>query len=70
MSLILGFGMCLSMGVLSDGKYFVLGIILGIFGIIGVSVNYFIYKKILTNSKDKYAGDIIRLANEIAEKNK
>lgn len=70
MSLILGFGMCLSMGVLADGKYFVLGIILGIFGIIGLSVNYLIYKKILTNSKDKYAGDIIRLANEIAEKNK
>ena len=46
MSLILGFGMCLSMGVLADGKYFVLGIILGIFGIIGLSVNYLIYKKI------------------------
>lgn len=46
---------------------FVLGIIIGIFGIIGVSTNYFSYKKILTNSKAKYAQDIIRLANEIAE---
>lgn len=69
MSLILGIGMCLSMGVLADGDYFVLGIIIGIFGIIGVSTNYFSYKKILTNSKEKYASDIIRLANEIAKEN-
>ena len=67
MSLILGWGMCLSMGILVEGKYFVLGIIVGIIGLIGVSTNYFSYKKILANSKAKYAQDIIRLANEIAE---
>lgn len=67
MSLILGLGMCLSMGILVEGKYFVLGIIVGIIGLIGVSTNYFSYKKILANSKAKYAQDIIRLANEIAE---
>lgn len=67
MSLILGVGMCLSMGVLAEGKLFTLGIIIGILGLIGVSTNYFSYKKILANSKAKYAGDIIRLANEIAE---
>lgn len=67
MSLILGLGMCLSMGVLANGKYFILGIIIGIIGIAGISVNYFIYKKILKSSKEKYASDIIRLANEIAK---
>ena len=48
----------------------ILGIVIGIFGLIGVSTNYFSYKKILENSKAKYAQDIIRLANEIAENDK
>lgn len=65
MSLILGIGMCLSMKVI--GNSFVLGIIIGIIGIIGVSVNYPIYRKILKSSKEKYAYDIIKLANEISE---
>ncbi len=65
MSLVLGIGMCLSMKVI--GNSFILGIIIGIIGIIGVSVNYPIYKKILKSSKEKYAYDIIKLANEISE---
>lgn len=67
MSLILGLGMCLSMNVIGNGKFILLGIVIGILGLIGVSTNYFSYKKILANSRDKYAQDIIRLANEIAE---
>ncbi len=67
MSLILGLGMCLSMGVIGNGKFIALGIIIGIIGIVGVSTNYFSYKKILKESKEKYAQDIIRLANEISE---
>ncbi len=67
MSLILGLGMCLSMGVLADGKFFVLGIFIGIIGLAGVSINYFAYKRILETSKSKYSQDIIRLANEIAK---
>ena len=70
MSLILGLGMSLSMNVIGNGKFTVLGIVIGIFGIIGVSTNYFSYKKILKNSKEKYAQDIIRLANEIAKSEK
>ena len=67
MSLILGLGMCFSMGVIGNGKFIALGIIIGIIGIVGVSTNYFSYKKILKESKEKYAQDIIRLANEISE---
>ena len=52
------------------GKIIGLGIVIGIFGLIGVITNYFSYKKILENSKAKYAQDIIRLANEIAEEDK
>ena len=67
-SLILGTGMSLAMGVIGGGTALMvtLGIVIGLIGITGVSVNYTIYKKILTNSKNKYASDIIKLANEIA----
>mgnify|MGYP006934511225 FL=1 len=69
MALVFGVGMCLSMKVIGSGTIsLVLGIILGIIGITGVSVNYPIYKKILESSKAKYANDIIALAKEIAEK--
>lgn len=69
MALILGIGMCFSMGVIGDGSstVFILGIILGVIGIIGASVNYSLYKKILSKSKEKYSFDIIQLAKEIAD---
>ena len=67
-SLILGTGMSLAMGVIGGGTSLIigLGVLIGCIGIVGVSVNYPIYKKILTKSKQKYASDIIKLANEIA----
>lgn len=67
-ALIAGFGMCLSMGVIGSGKAaFVIGIIVGIIGFIGVAINYPIYKKLLAKGKQKYAFDIIQLAKEISE---
>ena len=68
-SLILGVGMCLSMKVIGSGTtaMFVLGIILGVIGIAGVSVNYPIYKKLLAKGKQKYAFEIMELAKEISE---
>lgn len=68
-ALILGTGMCLSMGVLGAGStpLFIVGVIIGILGIIGCSINYPIYKKILNNAKAKYASDIISLANQIVQ---
>ncbi len=67
-SLVLGTGMCLSMGVIGGGSPLIiaLGIAIGLLGILGASVNYPIYKRMLEKSKNKYASDIIRLANEIA----
>lgn len=66
-ALVLGVGMCLSMGVIGTGMSyaFQLGIVLGIIGIVGASVDYPLYKRFLKNGKDKYAADIIRLAGEI-----
>ena len=67
-SLILGTGMSFAMGVIGGGSPLAIGvgIAVGCLGIVGMSVNYSLYKKILTKSKNKYASDIIKLANEIA----
>ena len=67
--LLLGVGMCLSMNIIGDGStaFMVIGVIVGVIGIVGVSVNYPIYRKILNNSKKKYSNDILALAKEIAE---
>ncbi len=69
MSLFLGFGMCLSMGVIGSGSQllFIVGIIIGIIGIVGICVNYPIYKRLLENGKQKYAFEIIELAKQISE---
>lgn len=61
MLLVFCFEMCLSMEAISNN--IILGIIIGIIGIIGVGLNYPIYKKILEKSKKKYSYDIITLAN-------
>ncbi len=69
-ALVLGIGMCLCMGEIGDGTKmtFICGIIIGVISIVGVCINYPIYKKLKKRGMDKYAGDIIRLANEISEK--
>ncbi len=69
-ALIFGTGMCLAMGQIGSGTVgsFVLGVIIGIIGMIGMGVNYPIYKRILQNGKKKYAFEIIELAKEISEK--
>lgn len=65
-ALVFGTGMCLSMQVIGSGTAgVVLGIIIGIIGLIGCSVNYPIYKKLLEKGKAKYAYEIVQLAREI-----
>ena len=68
-SLILGTGMSFAMGVIGDESpiAMIVGIVVGLVGIFGVSINYCIYKRILEKGKNKYGSDIIRLAKEIAE---
>ena len=69
MTLVLGTGMCLSMGILGDGSAVIMGcgIALGLLGIAGVGMNYPIYKKLLNAGKEKYAFEILQLAREISE---
>ena len=69
-ALVLGIGMCLAMGQIGSGTTvsFALGIVIGIIGMIGMGVNYPVYKRILENGKKKYAFEIMELAKEISEK--
>lgn len=73
-SLVLGSGMSLAMNVIEPGTYFGItisenmmlpGIIIGILGIVMVIINYPIYKRILNSRRNKYAGKIIALSDEI-----
>ena len=69
MALVLGVGMCLCMNVIGGGSQLmmVVGVIVGIVGIVGVCVNYPVYKKMLERGKSKYAYEIIQLAKEISD---
>lgn len=65
-ALILGFGMSIALGaILKDLMVF--GYIMGVIGLILVSINYPIYKKILNHGKNKYKDEIIELSNLILE---
>ncbi len=68
-ALIFGLGMCLSLQVIgvSTPAGTVLGIVLGVIGILLMALNYPLYRRILSSSKEKYAFDIIELAREISE---
>ena len=69
MTLILGLGMCLSMQVIGGGGVLMTGagVLLGILGMVGVGLNYPIYRKLLRAGKEKYAFEIMQLAREISE---
>ena len=68
-ALVLGVVMCLTMGQIGNGTTgsFVIGIVIGIIGMIGLGVNYPIYRRILEKGKKKYAFEIMELAKEISE---
>ncbi len=67
-ALVLGTGMSLAMQVIGEGTFWMtFGIFVGILGIVGCSINYPIYKKILEKGKSKYAYEIVELARQISE---
>lgn len=67
-SLVLGVGMCLTMGVIGNGSglLFVVGVIAGLVGIAGICVNYPLYNWLIQRGKERYGTDIVRLAQEIS----
>lgn len=66
-SLVLGTGMSLAMKVIGAQLSFAmpLGIVVGVLGILGVSVNYSIYKMMLAHRKAKYAPEILAMTDKI-----
>ena len=68
-ALVTGVGMCLSMNVIGSGTTatFILGVIVGIIGLIGMGINYPVYRKLIAKGKQKYAFEIMELAKEISE---
>ena len=69
-ALVFGTGMCLAMGQIGSGTTgsFVAGIVIGIIGMLGMGVNYPIYRMLLEKGKKKYAFEIMELAKEISER--
>ena len=68
-ALLLGVGMCLTMGKIGGGTdtAFALGVAVGVVGLTAMGVNYPLYKKLLAKGRRKYAPDIMELAREISE---
>lgn len=69
-SLIFGLGMSLSMAVIGTGipNSKIIGIIIGLLGLVGMGLNYPLYKKIMKKSKEKYSYEIIQLAKKVCDK--
>ncbi|MCD8067607.1 MAG: dihydropteridine reductase [Lachnospiraceae bacterium] len=69
MTLVAGFGMCLSMQVIgpATSASAAAGIVIGVVGFIGMGMNYPVFKKIREYGKKKYAFEIVELAKEICE---
>ena len=70
-SLVLGTGMCFAMKVIgaSISAMMPIGIGIGVLGILGVSLNYAFYKKLLKKGKNKYSKRILELSNELENEN-
>ena len=67
-ALVFGAGMCLAMQVIGNGLAgMILGIVVGLVGLVGCSVNYPVYKKMLEKGKARYAYEIVELARQISE---
>ena len=66
-ALVLGSGMCLAMPEVIEG-YMPLGIGVGTVGIIMVTLNYFMYKSLLSKRRRKASAEIFRLSGEILGK--
>lgn len=69
MTLIFGTGMCLGMQVIGPATTgsFIIGIVVGLIGMVGVAINYPIYKRLLEKGKRKYAFEIMELAKDICK---
>ena len=66
-TLILGVGMCCTT-IWADG-WFVPGIIIGCIGMVGIFLAYPLYKRMVKQSREKLAPEILRLTDELLQQN-
>lgn len=70
-AIIMGAGMSLIMTDIGEkigiGNVMILGIVIGVVGLIMVSADYSIYKKILETRRKKYSSEILELSERILE---
>ena len=65
-ALILGVGLCLAMKIIGGTMPFmIIGIVVGVVGIVMVSLTHYIYVKMLNSRKAKYSSEILNLSNEL-----
>lgn len=69
-ALVLGAGMCLTMGVIAAGASWAMpvGVVVGVLGLAIAGINYPVYRAILKRRKAKYADRILQLSNELLNK--
>lgn len=70
-ALVMGTGMSLVMtdigGTLGIQKPLSVGIVIGIIGLVAAVINYPVYKRILADRRKKYAGEIVKLCDDIIQ---
>ena len=65
-SLILGIGMCCTLIWNTSTAVFVLGVVLGLFGLVIASCAYPLYEKITKREREKIADQILALSKELS----
>ena len=66
-TMMLGLGMCLAMQIIGNGMAMMaIGVILGLIGMMGIAAAYPLYRKIFKKTKEKYAPEILMLAEELS----
>lgn len=61
-TLLLGIGMCCTMVYTN---FFVIGIVIGVVGIIGISLAYPLFKSITRKNREKLAPQILKISDEL-----
>ncbi len=64
-ALVLGVGMCCCMVWM--GPWFIPGVLIGFLGILGVSLAYPVYRRVLARERARVASEILRLAEELLQ---
>lgn len=67
-ALVFGLGLCLAMQIIGNGIFMItLGVFLGIIGMCGMFAAYPVYRKVFSETKEKYTPRILELTEELSK---